>query len=128
MTAEIKFYPCSIEPVDWENLASNNQWIDNKQQAVALKLRYGNNSLNTRNADSLYQTTAIYVFVIGGGDRWITADKCSGEVIGDKIIVKYAPLINHSEVGETAPSIICMELNKLKYPDYKKMKIVYKEI
>ncbi|MBS1750868.1 MAG: hypothetical protein JST63_13265 [Bacteroidetes bacterium] len=128
MKSEIKFYACDIKPVDWENPASNNKWIDNSLQAMSSGLEYNNPSLNTRDTDSLYQTTAQYIFVIGGGDRWITADKCSGEVSGDTIIIKYAPQINHSTVGETAPSIICMELNKQKYPDYKKMKIVYKEI
>lgn len=128
MEAEIKFYSCKIEPVDWENLAGNNKWIENKLQAVNSKLRFSNNDLNKRNTDSLYQTAAQYIFVISGGDRWITAEKCSGEINGDTITIKYTPIMINSKVGETAPSIICMELNKLKHPDFRKMKIVFKQI
>lgn len=128
MEAAIKFYSCNFEPVDWENPAGNNKWIDNKQEAIASKLRFNTASLNARNMDSLYQSIAQYVFVIGGGDRWITAENCKGEINGDTITIKYTPQIRHATVGETAPALICLELSKLKYRAYKKMKIVFKQI
>ncbi|MBS1919774.1 MAG: hypothetical protein JST17_05950 [Bacteroidetes bacterium] len=126
MKEGIQFYACQFGPVDWDNLQDANKWIESKEEAVNSRLHFDNTLLNKRDPDVLYQTMAQYIFVVGGGDRWVTADKCSAEFNGNTIIIKYVPLMNTNKVGETEPSLICMELNKIMYPDYKKMKIVFK--
>lgn len=128
MENKIKFYDCTLEAADWENPMSNNQWIASPPEAVASGLHFTKASLNARNTNELYQTTAQYVFVLGGGDRWVPAENCTGEITGDTLVIMYRPIIRAAPVGEAAPSVICLELNKLTYPDYKKLKITYRQM
>lgn len=120
----IRFFDCSFEPVDWDNPLNNNKWIESKQEALHCNLKFANPGLNQRNPDVLYKGTAQYLFVIGGGDRWVNAVDCSAEIIKDTIYIRYNPTYHNDKVGETAPSLICMEIEKDQIPGYKKMKIV----
>ncbi len=117
-----------LRAVDWENPMSNNRWITGPSEAAASGLHFTKASLNARDLSNLYQSTAQYVFVLGGGDRWVTAEKCTGKITGDTLVIMYRPHIRAAPVGEAAPSVICLELNRLNFPGYKKLKIVFREV
>jgi hypothetical protein len=121
---DAQFYMCEYT-IDWDNPLKSNQWIDDKQGAMDAKLSFENPKLNNRNTDSLYQTTAQYLFALGGGSIFVTAEKCVALIQKDSLIIYYDPIIHTGEVGEAATSRICMEIDKIKYPNYKSMKIKY---
>ena len=55
----------------------------------------------------------------------IPAESCSTEIKNDTSIIKFGIISNTALVGEAASSLICTEINKRKYPNYKKRKVIY---
>lgn len=121
---QAEFYECEYT-IDWNDPLKSNKWIDDEQEAIYAKLNFENPKLNNRNTDSLYNKTVQYIFALGGGRIFVTAEKCIAHIQNDSIIICYDPIIYNAEVGEAATSRICMEIDKLKYPNYKSMKIKY---
>lgn len=127
MTEVTRFYDCSFEPVDWESPMNNNRWIANETEALACKLKIRKPGANLLNEEGLYKTKALYLFVIGGGEQWVTAANCKAEIHSDTIKISYTPKYHTGQVGESAPSLICMELEKQSYPEFRKMKIIFEK-
>lgn len=124
----ISFYNCTFVPIDWENPTKNNKWIESRQEALKAGLKFNQREDAPEIGDDTYKTSAQYLFVIGGGDRWVTAADCEGEIAHDTIKIRYRPEFHRGQVAEAAPSLICMELNKKLYPEYRNMKIVFEAI
>ena len=122
---EFKFYICDFKLSEHDDPFNYNKWIDNKKDALEIKLAFYDSELNKRNLDSLYKQTSQYLFIIGGGGIWVKPEYCSAEINNDRIIIKYKIKVNSGPVGEAAATPICMEIDKRKYPNYKKMKIIY---
>lgn len=133
---DFKFYLCDFDRSQYNYPIYYGKWIENKEDALKVKLTFYNSDLNKRNLDSLnkrnlnhlYKKTAQYLFIIGGGGIWVNAEDCSAEIKNDTILIKYKIKVHSSVVGEAASSLICMEVDKRKYPNYKKMKLIYKRI
>jgi len=128
---EFKFFACEFELLETDNPFNYGKWIDNKDDALNIKLNIYHSdikkreSLNKRNLDSLYKQTAQYLFIIGGGGIWVPVENCSAEIKNDTIEIKYGIISNSAPIGEAASSLICMEIDKKKYPNYKKMKVIF---
>lgn len=130
---DFKFYLCDFERSQYNDPIYYSKWIENKEDALKVKLTFYNSDLNKRNLDSLnkrnlvhlYKRTAQYLFIIGGGGIWVNAEDCTAEIKNDTILIKYKIKGNSGLVGEAASSLICMEVDKRKYPNYKKMKLIY---
>jgi hypothetical protein len=101
------------------------KWIENKQDAMNSKIQFEDLKLNNRNLDSLYQTKAQYLFIIGGGGIWVRAKNCRAEVKNDTLFFFYKPIINNAPTGEASPTMMCLEIDKIKYPNYRNLKIKY---
>ena len=122
------FYDCNYKLLNFGNSLLNNKWISNKKEAISSKLIFRNPAQNRRNLDSLYNTTAQYVFVFDFCGSGVSSKDCFAEIKHDTILLNYRIRTFNGEVGESTPSQICFEINKLKYPNYRKMKIILKRI
>ena len=122
---DFRFYECKYELIDYGFSPKNNRWLSNKKEALNAKLIFEDSPLNRRDLDSLYNTTAQYVFIIGGGGNFVDYKECFVKIKNDSLIINYKYIPESSSSGERASSLICLEVNKLKYPDYKKMKIFF---
>jgi hypothetical protein len=114
---KFKFHECEFQTLYWE--IPLDKWIDNKQEALNLKIIFIDENLNKRNKDSLYKTTAQYIFSVPS-----KLSDCSAEIENDTLFISYKPIIYSPEV-EPIPIIGCVEFNKSEYPNYKKLKIVF---
>lgn len=103
---------------------SKDTWIDNKQDALDSQLRFDNLELNKRNLDSLYKTKAHFLFLIGSGSTYTKAEECSAKITKDTISIYYKPMWS-DDVGWLDYTYLCLEINKIKYPNYREMKIVF---
>lgn len=115
-----KFHECEFQTLYWE--APLNKWIDNKEEALNLNIIFTNKMLNKRNRDSLYKTTAQYLFSVQS-----KLSDCLGEIKNDTLYLSYKPILYSPEV-EPKPIIGCIEFSKSEYPNYKKLKIVFVKI
>ncbi|WP_395053398.1 hypothetical protein [Flavobacterium sp.] len=122
---DFKFYFCDFALFEDNNPFKDSKWVENKEDALKTKLTFYNSDMNKRNLDSLYKQTAQYLFIIGGGGIWVKAESCSAEIKNDTILLKYKVKKNYGQVGEAVSSLICMEINKRKYPNYRELKIKY---
>jgi hypothetical protein len=123
-SSDALFYDCEYK-IDWNNAPKSDKWIDDVQGAKDNALIFEDVRLNERNPDSLYKGIAQYIFAIGGGGIYVPAKKCTANIQKDSITIYYDPIYNQAEVGEMAISRICMEIDKIKYPNYKGMKIKF---
>ena len=112
---DLKFYQCEFRNSYWNTPLQ--KWINNKKEALDLNLSFIDKKLNQRNLDNLYKTKAHYIF----GD-WVSAKDCSAEIKNDTLYITYK-IFDPPEVESTNP-IICLELNKMKYANYKELKVV----
>lgn len=120
---EFRFSEVNNNPFD--HIEHYKKWIDNKQEAIRSNLYFYELERNKRNLDSLYKTKAHYLFIIGGGGIWVRAKDCNAEIKNDTLFIAYTPKWNRKPVGEAAPTMMCLELDKTKYPNYKALEIVY---
>ncbi|WP_177734611.1 hypothetical protein [Flavobacterium inviolabile] len=127
---DFKFYECEflfseVAGNPFDSIDKYNKWVDNKQDAINLKVHFNDLELNKRNLNSLYKTKAQYFFIIGGGGIWVQAKNCRAEIKNDTLFIIYKPKWNREPVGEAASTMICMELDKTKYPNYRELTIDY---
>lgn len=125
---DLTFYACDFDQSQYNDALNYNKWIENKEEAIKTKLSFGYGNLDNRNLDSLYKEKAHYLFIIGGGGSYVPVDNCEAEIKNDTILIKYTANYISGPVGEAASSLICLEVNKSKYPNYKKMKVKYLEL
>jgi hypothetical protein len=112
-----KFHECEFQTLYWDTPL--DKWIDNKEEALNLNITFSDIKLNKRNQDSLYKTTAQYIFQVSS-----KISDCSGRIKNDTLYILYKPIIYSPEV-EPRPVIGCVEFNKSEYPNYKKLKITF---
>jgi hypothetical protein len=127
---DIKFYECEFHLLEvngnpFNNIDKYKKWIDNKQDAINSELHFDNLELNKRNLERFYKTKAQYFFIIGGGGIWVKAKNCRAKIKNDTLYIIYKPKFNDEPVGEAASTMMCMELDKAKYPNYKSLTIEY---
>ncbi|MFD1603181.1 hypothetical protein ACFSJW_06225 [Flavobacterium artemisiae] len=125
--SDLTFYSCDFDKTQYNDPQFYDKWIYNKEDALKVKLTFNDSELDNRNLDSLYNQKVQYLFILGGGSIYVHADDCEAEIKNDTIFIKYDIRMTTDQVGETAESLICLEVNKRKYPNYKKMKIKYLE-
>ena len=65
------------------------------------------------------------LFIIGGGGIWVRAKNCRAEVKNDTLFFFYESIINNAPTGEASPTMMCLEIDKIKYPNYRNLKIKY---
>lgn len=114
---DIKFHECEFDIMYWETPL--NIWIESKEEASNLKITFTDKELNQRDLDSLYQTTAQYIFSVQS-----KAKDCSARIKNDTLYISYKDITYPPNV-EPKPLITCLEFNKTKYLNYKDLKIVY---
>ena len=122
---ECEFYLSEVVGNPFDNVEKYIRWVDNKQDVINSKVHFKDLELNKRNLDSLYKIKAQYFFIIGGGSIWVQAKNCRAEIKNDTLYIIYKPKWNHEPVGECASTMMCMELDKSKYPNYRELTIDY---
>ncbi len=124
---DFHFYECKYELINFGFSPKNNRWINSKKEAQSSKLSFEEPSLNKRDLDSLYMSNAHFVFIIGGGGNYVDYKECIVEINDNSLIINYK-LKPGPSLGESASSLICLELNKQKYPNYRKMNVILKRV
>jgi hypothetical protein len=122
---DLTFYSCDFDKTQYNDPQFYNKWIYNKEDALKVKLTFNDSELDNRNLDSLYNQKVQYLFILGGGSTYVSVDDCQAEIKNDTILIKYDGKIITGPVGEAAESLICLEISKSKYPNYKNMKVKY---
>lgn len=121
---DFKLYSCEFDQSQYNDSLNYSKWVDNKEDALKTKLTFGS-ELDKRNPDSLYKETAQFLFILGGGGIYVDIGDCSPEIKNDTLLIKYKVDFSTGAVGEAAATFACLEINKQKYPNYKKMKVIY---
>lgn len=121
---DFKLYSCGFDQLQYNDPVNYSKWVENKEEALKTKLTF-DSSLDKRNLDSLYQETAQFLFIVGGGGTYVPIEKCSAEIKNNSVLIKYTGNSIKGPVGEAASTLICLEINKKKYPNYKNMRIKY---
>jgi hypothetical protein len=118
--ADLQFYDCQYHPKYYE---TGDFWIDNPEENVKSKIEFLEKKLNERDLDSLYQTKAHYLF----SSAFTSAKKCRADIINDTLYISFKPKKFNDPLAEPSPTTICLEINKLKYPNYKNFQVKFKE-
>ena len=121
---DLKLYSSEFDKFQYNDSLYYSKWIDNKEDALKTKLTF-DSDLNKRNLDSLYKETAQFLFIVGGGGMYVDIENCSAEIKNDTLFIKYKGNEISGPVGEAASSLVCLEINRKKYPDYKNMKVIF---
>lgn len=117
--ADFQFYDCQYHPKYYE---TGDFWIDNPEENVKSKIEFLEKKLNERDLDSLYQTKAHYLF----SSAFTSAKKCRADIINDTLYISFKPKKFNDPLAEPSPTTICLEINKLKYPNYKNLQVKFK--
>lgn len=117
--ADLQFYDCQYHPKYYE---TGDLWIDNPEENVKSKIEFLEKKLNERDLDSLYQTKAHYLF----SSAFTSAKKCRADIINDTLYISFKPKKFNDFLAEPSPTTICLEINKLKYPNYKNFQVKFK--
>jgi hypothetical protein len=117
--ADLQFYDCQYHPKYYE---TGDFWIENPEENVKSKIEFLEKKLNERDLDSLYQTKAHYLF----SSAFTSAKKCRADIINDTLYISFKPKKFNDPLAEPSPTTICLEINKLKYPNYKNVQVKFK--
>ncbi|TCD12107.1 hypothetical protein EZ449_03560 [Pedobacter frigidisoli] len=121
-TEGINFNECNFY---YEN---QNKWIsttNDAKQFLELDSALLTNPTYVKQLDSTYSKKAQYIFIIGGGYFYAQAKEMKAEIKHDTLyIIWNEPNGMCPPTGERSQTNMCLEIDKVLYPNYKNFKIV----
>lgn len=115
----------SFEETSFFQYENQNKWLENTKDELQF-LTYAENA-DSEKLNEFYKQKAKYIFLIGGGCFVAKPTELEAKISRDSLfIIWHEPNFPCPPVGKHSRTNMALEIDKNKYPNYKKFKIIIK--